>query len=306
MSVSVEDNKTSWLSELMYICRGHIILVAMAAQVVFGWLMSGQYLWTLTLCVAIDWFFINLLNRVTDLAEDERNNIPGTELVRRNVTTIAVSCVILLVGSMVWSHLQTPELTIWRTVVFALGVFYNFKLIPFPGGATRLKELYFFKNFGSAVIFFFTCFVYPHTLLASASVMSDATFWLLVGFFLTFEMTYEIAYDIRDVVGDTEEGVPTYPVVHGSEASVRINYALLAISSTILLAGFLTSHLGIRELLMIAAPMIHFVLFSRWKTTITKQNCIFITHLGTGLLLFYLAGNYLWLRAGLPANIFLG
>ena len=34
----------------------------------FGWIFTGEYPWLLAAVCAVDWFVVNLLNRVVDLA----------------------------------------------------------------------------------------------------------------------------------------------------------------------------------------------------------------------------------------------
>src|SRR3954471_20685178 len=48
-------------AEALAIARYHIMLVAMSATVVFGWIATGSRPWALTLVVAVDWFLINLM-----------------------------------------------------------------------------------------------------------------------------------------------------------------------------------------------------------------------------------------------------
>jgi hypothetical protein len=46
-------------------------------------------------------------------------------------------------------------------------------------------------------------------------------------------------------------------------------------------------------------------LLRRWlHRGITHNDCINLTHLGSALLLVFLVGTYVWLQAGLPANVF--
>ena len=44
----------------------------------------------------------------------------------------------------------------WRAAVQLIGLAYNYRIVPTPAGLSRLKELYFFKNFGSSVLFVLT------------------------------------------------------------------------------------------------------------------------------------------------------
>lgn len=296
----------SALDEWLMIARFHIVLIAMTACVTFGYLFTGRYPFALVPVVAVDWFVINLVNRVTDLDEDLRNGIPGTERVARRKRAFTALAWGLLLGSFVVTHLVWPELTPARLAVQLIGLGYNYKIVPAPKGLSRFKELYFFKNFMSAVLFVLTCFVYPLVAGRPEPIVPTATIVLLAAFFVPFELSYEILYDFRDLEGDRAEGVPTYPVVHGPLVARRILDALLALSAGVLLVGFFGRWLGVRELLMLAAPGIQLALYrSRLPRGLTSPDCVLITHVGTALLVLFLVGTALWTRAGLPANIFL-
>lgn len=290
------------LGDALAVIRYHIVAIAMVAAVVFGWLLSGEYHWDLALVVGADWFVINLANRVTDIDEDLANDIRGTRRIASHRGFTIGVCAAVVVGSFAWSWQRWPELTGYRIAVQALGLIYNFRLIPWPGGWTRLKELYLFKNTGSSAIFVLTCFAYP--VVVGGGVASWPTLLTLAGFFVLFELTYEILYDLRDLEGDRAGGIPTFPVVHGPERAVQIIDGLLIAASVVLIAGFATASIGARELLMLAAPGIQLG-FYRWriKRGLSASDCIWLTHLGTGLLLFYLLGNRVWLELGLPANL---
>ena len=292
------------LGDALSVIRYHIVAIAMTAAVVFGWLFTGEHPWALALVVGADWFVINLANRVTDVGEDLANDIRGTSRVARRPGLTVAICLGVLAASFAWSAARWPELTGWRLAVQGLGLVYNVRLIWTPRGWTRLKELYFFKNSGSAAIFVLTCFVYP-LVIAESRIAGAATIAVLAGFFVLFELTYEILYDLRDLEGDRAEGIPTYPVVHGPTRAQTIVDALLVASVAVLAGGFVAGVIGVRELLMIAAPGIQFATY-RWRLArggLTSADCIGLTHLGTGLLLFYLLGNQVWLELGLPANL---
>jgi 4-hydroxybenzoate polyprenyltransferase len=290
------------MGDALAVARHHIVLVAMAACLVFGWLMTGRYLPLVALVCGLDWFLINLLNRVTDIEEDLGNGIRGTERVAAHRRLLTVSGFGLMLGSIVATHLVWPELTPWRVVVSAIGLAYNYRLVPTPRGLRRFKEIYFFKNFGSACLFVLTGFVYPLALVTP--VMSWAAIATLALFFVPFELTYEILYDLRDLEGDRAEGIPTYPVVHGPLIARRIIDGLLIGSALVLAIGLGLRWIGLREGLMLAAPAIQLAFYRpRLARGLTARDCIVLTHLGTGLLLLYLAGTAAWQAAGLPANI---
>lgn len=292
------------MGDALAVARHHIVLVAMAASLVFGWLMTGRYLPLVALVCGLDWFLINLLNRVTDVDEDLENGIRGTERVAAHRRLLTAGGFALMLGSIGATHFVWPELTPWRVTVQAIGLAYNYRLVPTPKGLRRFKEIYFFKNFGSACLFVLTGFVYP--LAVARPVMGWAAIVTLALFFVPFELTYEILYDLRDLEGDRAEGIPTYPVVHGPTIARRIIDGLLIGSASVLVVGVLSRWIGLREGLMLAAPAIQLAFYRpRLARGLTARDCIVLTHLGTGLLVLYLAGTALWRAAGLPANIFL-
>ncbi len=294
------------IAESLSIARYHIVLIAMAGMLTFGWLMSGQYLFGLAVIVGLDWFLINLMNRITDIAEDRRNGIPGTERVARQQRLLTWGSALLLAGSLAATQVLWPQLLPWRLLVQVIGLAYNYRLLPTPSGRSRFKELYFFKNFASAALFILTCFVYPFVVTRPAITLSGTAVLTLAGFFLLFEHTYEILYDFRDLEGDRAEGIPTYPVVHGPAAARRLLAVLLWLSAAVLLGGLGRGALGVREGLMLAAPVVQWLYYrQRLAVGLTSGDCIRITHLGTGLLVLFLVGTAVWQHLGLPQNIYL-
>lgn len=294
------------MAEIAAIARFHILLVAIIASVVFGWLMSGAYLWLAAGFCGLDWFLINLLNRVTDVDEDTRNKIPGTRYIARHHRGVAIFGFGLMLASLAVHLFWLPELFGWRLLVQLIGMGYNYRLIWTPGGWRRLKDLYFAKNFGSSVLFVLTCFVYPLVLLGFEPQVSFGYILVLVLFFVPFELTYEILYDVRDLEGDRAAAVPTYPVVHGLDTTRLILDGLLVGSASVLVLGFLVGFIGIREALMMVAPIVQWVFYHRrWDRGLTPADCILLTHTGSAQLVIFLVGTALWQRAGLPANIFL-
>jgi 4-hydroxybenzoate polyprenyltransferase len=304
-----EGSVRAALADAAAITRFHILLIGAVAAIVFGWLMTGRYLWAAGGLAGLDWFLIILMNRVTDIDEDRQNGIRGTERVARRRTAITLGSFALLVGSIAATHLVWPSVTPWRIAVQAIGLAYNYRLVPTPRGWSRFKEIYFFKNFGSSVLFVLTCFVYPLAIAADdgvARTLAAAPIVALVLFFIPFELTYEILYDLRDLEGDRALGVPTYPVVHGPRRARQIIDALLAGASAVLLAAVLAGWLGLRELLMLVAPAVQLVLYRRWWARgLTPRDCIVLTHVGTAQLALFLVGTAVWQAAGLPADVYL-
>ena len=54
---------------MLGLVRYHIVLVAIAATLVFSWVSTGEHAFALAGVVAVDWFFINV-------DEDRRTGIP--------------------------------------------------------------------------------------------------------------------------------------------------------------------------------------------------------------------------------------
>jgi 4-hydroxybenzoate polyprenyltransferase len=298
---------SSALRDALAVIRFPITLIGMTSTVAMGWLLTQQYLVGLALFVGIDWFLINLMNRVTDIEEDLRNEIRGTEGIARRRGLITAFCFALQIGSIVASHLIWPALTPFRVAVQAIGLGYNYNLVPTPRGFKRFKELYFFKNFGSSCIFALTSFAYPIA-ATGTQLLSSHALWALILFFIPFEMTYEILYDLRDYRGDKAEGIPTFPVVHGEVGARKLVDALLLFASLVLAVSLSAGWIGVREALMLAAPPIQFFAYRalmRRHGRLSPSDCILLTHLGSFLLCFFLAGNRTWLALGLPANIHL-
>lgn len=300
------------LADVASILRVHIILIAVAAALLFGWVLTGRYHWEIALLGGVDWLLINLLNRVTDLKEDLANGIRGTERLVGAHRLVLGLWIGIFVGSFALTAALWPALLAWRALVQLIGVGYSYRIVPVPGSGglawKRFKDLYFFKNFMSAALFVLTVFVYP--LVVSDFVVTypggaAAVVWMAV-FFVAFEITYEILYDMRDLEGDRLADVPTYPVVHGMERSRQIIDGLLVLAAVVLAAGVLAGVIGVRELLMILAPAIQVVFYRpRYRRGLTSRDCINLTHLGTALLVLFLVGTALWIDAGLPENIFL-
>lgn len=296
------------LGDIASILRLHIIAIAVCAALVFGKVLTGELWVAVALLGGLDWLLINLLNRVSDVAEDSANKIRGTErLVGRHRLVLAI-WMGLIAGSMVLGHLLAPQLTLWRAGVQLVGVGYSYRIVPTPAGWRRFKDLYFFKNFMSALLFVATCLIYP---VLTAGGFAPGYGWVslaaLALFFVPFEITYEILYDLRDLEGDRLAQVPTYPVVHGEAISAHIIDALLALSLAVLVASVLAGLLGLRELLMALAPVIQYAFYKpRMRRGLTTRDCIRLTWLGAGLLALWLFGTWLWELGGLPVNVWLG
>src|SRR5438874_1664621 len=93
------------------ISRLHIVAIAALGTFTFGWLFFGRHPWALAGVCALDWFLVNLLNRVVDLKEDRANGIAGTDFVARHRRAILVFGFGVLAASIGIVHLFDPAIT---------------------------------------------------------------------------------------------------------------------------------------------------------------------------------------------------
>jgi len=278
------------------ISRFHIVSIAFLGTFTFGWLFTGRYLGVLAGICAVDWFVVNLLNRVVDVPEDRENGIRGTDFVARRRGPILVLGGGVLAASLVLNHLWEPALTPFRVAYHALGMAYNWRLLP---GKRRIKELYFFKNAASALGFLITVFAYPLAIHHGAYPpgVSTGTLVFVVAFFFLFELSYEAIYDLRDVAGDSTAGVRTYAVVHGTRGAVTIIDVMLVSAVLVLTVGYAVGAVPWRIYVMAFAPICQFFVYKRaLHRGITSRDCIALTWLGASLLAVY----HLWVVLDLP------
>jgi 4-hydroxybenzoate polyprenyltransferase len=294
------------LGAVLGLGRLHIVSIGAVGTLTFGWLLTGRYPWLLAGLSGLDWFLVNLLNRVVDVPEDSANRIAGTDLAQRHRRTILAAGFTLLIASVLLGHALEPRVTALRIGFHLLGLGYNWPLLP---GRRRIKQLYFWKNAASATGFVLTVFAYP---LASSGCwpfgpaaagmppgISPATVTLAVAFFVPFELSYEVIYDLRDVAGDRAARLRTFPVVHGTRGALRIVVGLLLGSLAPLGVGYVLGLVPWRLAVMGAAPLIQLGATTlRLPRGIDSRFCIGLTWLGVALLVTY----HLWFLGHLPGS----
>ena len=289
------------LTTILQISRMQIVAIAALGTFTFGWVLTGRHFFLLSLICGLDWFLVNLLNRVVDLEEDRANGISGTEFVARHRRGVMALGFGTLALSLVAVAPILPEVTPVRVAYHLLGLAYNWPLLP---GRRRLKTLYFFKNTSSTLGFLLTLFLYPLSgvLVGRYALSGDVSGWtiaLAMLFFATFELSYEVLYDLRDIRGDTLAHVKTFPVVHGEAVARHIIDGLLAVSFASLIVGYAVGAVPWRLCVMASAPALQFVYYKRALKTrghITSGDCLTLTWAGASMLLCF----HLWVGLGLP------
>jgi 4-hydroxybenzoate polyprenyltransferase len=283
--------------------RLHITLIAALGVFTFGWLLTGEYPWLITVVCALDWYLVNLINRTVDVKEDSANEITGTEFAGRHGRVIIGIGLLILLVSLVVVHLLNPAITFLRITCHLLGAVYNWPFLP---GGRRLKEQYFWKNTASATGFLLTVFGYPLATVSWKTGFNNfppgitwATIAFSALFFILFVLSYEVIYDLRDVKGDALAGIRTYPVVHGERGAVHIIDALIFSSMLVLAIGYLLDLVPWRIFIMICAPALQYAVYKRaLRRGITAKDSVGITWMGAALLFIY----HLWVIAELPGS----
>lgn len=287
------------LIALAAIARLHIVAIGAMGTLTFGYALCGERPWLLALVCASDWFVVNLLNRVVDLKEDTANGIDGTALVARHKRAVLVVGFAALALSLVVTVLLAPALLPLRAAFHGLGFAYNWRLLPWPGGRKRIKELAFWKNTASATGFLLTVFGYPLAILARLPTVSTATVACAALFFFLFELSYEVLYDLRDVEGDRLACVRTWPVIFGSRGGFLVAAGLMLASFFTVVAAYAAGVLPWRIAIMGAAPLLQLLMARPMvRRGITSRDCIMITWMGTALL----GGWQMWEELGLPGS----
>lgn len=292
---------------LVAIGRLHIVAIGALAALTFGWVFFGERMPLIALIAGLDWFLVNLLNRVVDIPEDRANGIAGTDFVARHRRLLLWGGLALLGGSLVLFWRVAPYLWALRLAFHSLGMAYNWPILP---GRRRIKQLYFWKNTASAVGFVLTVFLYPIAVGHGAGFalrMSPLGVLLTAAFFVLFELSYEVLYDLRDAPGDRASGVHTYPVIHGEHVAMRIVDGLVIASCAFAVLGYLAGSVPWRVVVMIAAPLFQLVYYkvrlrssSRASASshaiVDSRDCIRLTWVGAAMLALYNG----WVSLGWP------
>jgi 4-hydroxybenzoate polyprenyltransferase len=285
--------------------RLHIVAIGALGALTFGWVFFDARLPLVAIVAGIDWFLVNLLNRVVDIPEDRANKIVGTDFVARNRRVLLWSGLSALALSFVVVQLLASELWPYRLAFHSLGMAYNWPLLP---GRRRIKQLYFWKNTASAIGFVLTVFLYPLAVGHGAGLtlrMSPIGIVLTALFFVLFELSYEVLYDLRDRAGDEAAGVRTYPVVHGERIAMHIIDGLIAASCAIAIGGYIAKEIPWRVVVMIAAPLFQLAYYKLRHQVgrlgagpqgIDARDCIRLTWIGATMLALYNG----WVSLGWP------
>jgi 4-hydroxybenzoate polyprenyltransferase len=284
-------------------CRFHIVLVALFGTLTFSWWLTGIHLWQVAFISAIDWWILDVLNKIGDLKEDLHNNPTEARWVQHHGVGLTWICTLAFALSLVWSITVLPELTWARLAFQLLGIAYSFDVIYMPKALrredgrrfSRFKVMYVFKNMSAEWLFLLSVVGYPLLAWTGPTILTTTQILLMCGFFYFLEMSFEILYDFKDIEGDRKEGVRTYPVVHGEGIARRIFDACLVLSAGFILIGYFWFGFDSRHIVVCFAPLTQAIAFDLYaKRGYPRVGSVWITHLCTVQLLVY--NTYVWLE----------
>lgn len=197
-------------------------------------------------------FSLYSLNKLTDIKEDGVNMPERLRFLEgKKKLIIAYSSAAYLL-CMVLAALDQPSSLLIVLVPLAANAAYGSRLIP---GAPRLKDIPVMKNLVVAISWALTTALLPaaHTMYAVSGIAIVLYFMLVKAFVNT------ALYDVRDIVGDKENGVRTMPVLIGQKKTVAL---LLVLNSTLLpVIAMMCQSVRVLAAAMIAYGYIYIIYF---------------------------------------------
>lgn len=294
MNTSVPRSGVGTWASFVAASRFHIVIIAGFGTLTYGWLFAGLHDPWIALLAAIDWWILDVGNKLSDLPEDCVNNPTEARWVERHARALAITSTAVFAASAIPTAIREPSLLPWRLAFQGLGVLYNFPVLP---GGRRFKAMYSWKNTTAGVLFLMSIVGYPLIALHEDLAVGVPYVIFMAAFFFFLVHSFEILYDFKDIAGDRCEGVRTYPAVHGDCAGAMTFYAALLLSAAVLGLGLAAGVLGFREGIMLLAPAVQTAAFPLYRRRgYRAQDTVVITNLGSLQLLLYNA--YVW--AGFP------
>jgi 4-hydroxybenzoate polyprenyltransferase len=169
-----------------------------------------------------------ILNKVTDLEEDERN--PGAEPIARSAAPRALKVALILmlapIPCVAWASLHHLGLYL---ALMVLGFWYSVRM-PLLSREVRLKDVLLVKNVVTTLAWTAVLVVVP------ALARPGSPTWLYE-FLQTFSllMIISLLWDVRDLEGDAQAGVRTVANTWGVAATKVICTAFLLLLTTVAL-----------------------------------------------------------------------
>lgn len=226
-------------------------------------------------------FSLYSLNKLTDLKEDSINMPERLNFLRGRRNLIkAYSIVAYFLGAFLAFLYSPPSVAILAFPLIA-NVFYGSKLLPF---LPRIKDIPIMKNIVVSAAWAITTTLLPaaHTMDKVWTIAAVICFMLIKGFINT------VLYDIRDIIGDKENGIKTLPVLIGSEKTVLV---LLTINAMLLpLLMLLESYARFLAAALLLYGFIYMIYFGERKNPLAMDIFVDGEWMLAGLLTLIIKG----------------
>ena len=218
--------KTIW-DEFVY--GSHLLALGDALVITSLSIVLGiQITWTLPVVIYLSVLAINSYNRYKEFEQDILTNPERSEKMRKYIHFFPLLITLALAVSAVIVYLNsTRQALIFMGLLFVLGLLYT---IVFKGWT---KKVIGFKNFSIAL---------PYSLMVvfAALYYNHPITWavVLVVVFYYFRIFMSAMYfDIKDIKGDSKEGLKTFAVVYGKLKTMNILMVLNFLSFIPIIVG---------------------------------------------------------------------
>ena len=221
--------------------RIHIALTAPALMWLWSRLLDCPFRVVDYVILTLVSAFICQWNRLTDEKEDRVNCPEDLETAIRDRRWIRGYCFAAAASAITLIAVTAED---WRVsasllLAFALGFFYSTPLLP-GKSARRIKDIFLLKNLSSGIGWSIGVALYP---ALRGGCPPDGMLLLACLYMAMSATTYEIIWDMRDVRGDREAGVGTFPVVLGLPATKGVVLGLQALAILLIAAGLTSGRL---------------------------------------------------------------
>ncbi len=190
----------------------------------FSFLLYGvQPRWNLLAATFFIVFSVYGINKLTDIKEDEINNPERVSYVKRFEKALKYAVIVSLFLAVLLSAMTSPFAVLVILFPIVAGALYSIRLLP---GYPRLKDITGVKNLIIAATWANGTAFLPYLI---ANGISFQKVFLVYYFFFMKSMINTILFDVRDIEGDSVNGIQTIPVRLGLKKSRAM---LLVLNST--------------------------------------------------------------------------
>ncbi len=155
------------------------------------------------------------LNQLTDVDEDELNNPQKAEFIRRYSKIFLTFSTLVYIVSLFIAGKKSSLVLLFVLVEIVLSLIYS---------VLRLKDRLFFNNLIIGI---------GWSILAAIAAAFFDSFWTLEALYTAFFFgaiffINTVIFDIKDIEGDLEEGVSTFPNSYGIEFTKKLTHLMNA------------------------------------------------------------------------------